>query len=369
MIRIGIDSARQHRNPGLRLRARLRSGTENRHPKNQMRRKEHGWLVKAKRGRGRCSAAQILGKAAALPCRPEGLWGQGRHFGLHQPAVQKEDDGKKMLAARGWFCYCRRTIHIMRTFSKSACLVLLAAWAGSALSSAQTNPAAATTNSPAAATKMPTRRFSGKILSVDVKAKTITLQGGAKAVVVITDKTRIIKAKKPAAFDALAADQAVTGIEQMVAAGIWQAETLTVGDPRGLLEAPVPKTFVAPAASFMFSVSEVKDWPGFVKRLREHSDAVSAFLWQGLASQDQEMLMNYPLSGPDTKPAQDAVIKFLNKVIAEQGLYQDQRFQGVSLRPETMELAKRSPADPNVARLNRLLLEDAYPLELPKLRR
>jgi len=134
----------------------------------------------------------------------------------------------------------------MKTFAKSACLVLLAAWAGNAVSSAQTNPPAATTNPPAAATKMTTRRFSGKILSVDIKAKTITLQGGAKAVVAITDKTKIIRAKKPATFDVLAADQAVTGIEQRDAAGNWQAETLNVGDPRQLLTEPPPKVIIAP---------------------------------------------------------------------------------------------------------------------------
>jgi hypothetical protein len=258
----------------------------------------------------------------------------------------------------------------MNTFAKSACLVLLAAWAGSAGSSAQTTPPAASINNPPGpATKMPSRRFSGKILSVDLKTKTITLQGGAKAVIGVTDNTRIIKAKKPATFDVLAANQLVSGIERLNAAGIWQAESLDVGDPRELLEIPVPKTFVAPAASFMFAVSDVKDWPGLVKRLTEHRDAVSAFLWQELSSQDQEMLKNYPLPGPDAKPAQDAVVKLLNKAVAERTIYEDKRFQGVVLRPETMELAKRGPADPNVARLNRLLLEDAYPLELTKIRR
>jgi len=135
----------------------------------------------------------------------------------------------------------------MKTFAKSACLVLLATWAGSAMSLAQTTPPAATpTNRPAAATKLSSRRFSGKILSVDSKAKSITLQGGAKIVIVINDKTRIIKAKKPATFDVLAADQAVTGIERLDAAGKWSAETLNVGDPRQILDEPVLKTFVPP---------------------------------------------------------------------------------------------------------------------------
>ncbi len=132
----------------------------------------------------------------------------------------------------------------MKTFTKTACLILLAGWSGSATTQAQTNaPAATTTNRPATMTKLPSRRFSGDIQSVDSKAKTITLQGGIKIVIAITDKTRIIKAKKPATFDVLAAGQAVTGIEQL-AAGKWQAQTLNVGDPRQIPDEPVGKTFV-----------------------------------------------------------------------------------------------------------------------------
>jgi hypothetical protein len=112
---------------------------------------------------------------------------------------------------------------------------------------AATNPpATAATNPPVAATRMPSRRFAGKVLSVDAKAKTVTLQGGAKAVIRINDKTRIIKSKKPATFDVLAADQAVSGIERLDASGKWNAETLDVGDPRQVLAEPAPKVVVAP---------------------------------------------------------------------------------------------------------------------------
>jgi hypothetical protein len=153
-----------------------------------------------------------------------------------------------MLAFGAGFCYSGKTIHIMKTFANSACLVLLAAWAGNAVSPAQTAPPAAApaTNATAAAARMPSRRFSGKILTVDTTAKTITLQGAAKVVVGITDKTKITRAKKPATFDVLAADQAVVGIERQDAAGLWHAETLNVGDPRQLLTEPAPKVVIAP---------------------------------------------------------------------------------------------------------------------------
>jgi len=138
----------------------------------------------------------------------------------------------------------------MQKFVKSACLVLLAGWIGSDTSLAQTNlPAPGSTNRPPVPRRS-IRRFSGKILSVDRQAKTITLIE-SKTVIGISDKTRISKAntrlsKKPTTFDDLAADQLVTGNYHQDSDGKWQADTLVVGDPRQPLEQPVPKTFVAP---------------------------------------------------------------------------------------------------------------------------
>jgi len=135
----------------------------------------------------------------------------------------------------------------MKTFAKTACFVLLVTCAGSAMSLAQTAPPAATTaKPPAAAVKTLSRRFAGKILSVDAKAKTVALQGPAKVVLVLTDKSVITKVKTPATFDALAADQPVTGIERQDASGKWQVESLHVGDPRQLLTEPAPKVVIAP---------------------------------------------------------------------------------------------------------------------------
>jgi len=279
-----------------------------------------------------------------------------------------ENNGKKMLVLRALTCYHDKTSHIMNTFAKGACLALLAAWAGSASSMGQAIPSAtAATNSFAPGSKMPSRRFSGKILTVDTNTKTVVLQGDAKAEFGITGQTKIIKGRMAATINDLAPDQAVSGIERLDASGKWQAETLDVGAPRAPLEAPVPKVVIAPVSPSTFSAGEVKNWPSFVKRLNEHSDAVSALLWQRLSSPDQNALKNFQPSGPGVKPAQDAVIKVLNKVIAEPSIYEETRFQGISLRPETSALMKQSPTGPSLARLNRLLLEDAYPMDLARI--
>jgi hypothetical protein len=138
----------------------------------------------------------------------------------------------------------------MQKLAQSACLVLLAGWIGSDTSPAQTNlPAPGNTNRPTVVRRN-MRRFSGKILSVDSKAKTITLME-SKLVIGISDTTTISKAnttksRKRSTFADLAADQLVTGMYHQDSDGKWQADTLIVGDPRQPLDQPVPKTFVAP---------------------------------------------------------------------------------------------------------------------------
>jgi hypothetical protein len=58
-------------------------------------------------------------------------------------------------------------------------------------------------------------------------------------------------------------------------------------------------------------------------------------------------------------------VKDLNQVIAGPSIYDQSRFSHTILRPETEQLLKRAGSQ-QLARLNKLLLEDAYPGELGK---
>lgn len=108
------------------------------------------------------------------------------------------------------------------------------------------------------------------------------------------------------------------------------------------------------------------DLPAIIDQWRGPSNAVSAFLWQSLSKQDQTVLTNYQPSALSSNQAQAVVVQALNKIIWGPSIYESKRFQGISLRPETTDLTKEVPTGPSTARLNRLLLEDAYPLELSK---
>jgi hypothetical protein len=93
------------------------------------------------------------------------------------------------------------------------------------------------------------------------------------------------------------------------------------------------------------------DPAGFAGKLVNGPDAVSVFLRERLT---------------DAKAAMSALVKDLNRVIAGPSIYEPARFSGIVLRPETERLIQQNPSGQQLARLNKLLLEDAYPAELAK---
>jgi DNA ligase (NAD+) len=110
----------------------------------------------------------------------------------------------------------------------------------------------------------------------------------------------------------------------------------------------------------------IKDVSKFVDKLRRHSDQISVFLWHRLSKADQIMLTDYQPSASNTDRARTIMVQAFDKIIKEQCVYEDERFKGISLRSETSDLMKKGPTGPRLVRLNRLLFEDAYPLELSR---
>ncbi|HXR06134.1 MAG TPA: oligopeptide:H+ symporter [Candidatus Acidoferrum sp.] len=115
-----------------------------------------------------------------------------------------------------------------------------------------------------------------------------------------------------------------------------------------------------------FSAGDILDVGQLVNRLSHQSDPVSAFLWRNLSSQEQALLSNYQPSAPGSNQVQEAVVQSLNKVVAGPSIYESKRFQDISTRPETTNLMQQAPSGPSLARLNRLLLEEAFPKELSR---
>ena len=99
------------------------------------------------------------------------------------------------------------------------------------------------------------------------------------------------------------------------------------------------------------TASGITDQLAFAAKLSTGQDAVSAYLRTRIND------AGAPIA---------ALLRDLNQVIAGPSIYDRSRFAAVTLRPETRQLLEREPHGWQVARLNKLLLEDAYTAELAK---
>jgi hypothetical protein len=110
----------------------------------------------------------------------------------------------------------------------------------------------------------------------------------------------------------------------------------------------------------------IADPGAFASRLVSGTDAVSIFLRARLEPLVRVDLASYAAANANAKALLSATVKDINQVLAGPSIYDATRFSGVTLRLETEELLKGSPQGVRLARLNKLLLEDAYPAELAK---
>lgn len=114
------------------------------------------------------------------------------------------------------------------------------------------------------------------------------------------------------------------------------------------------------------SSGEIADPAAFTSSLANGTDAVSTFVRSRLDDSVKAGIASYSASGVNAKATISALVKQLNQMIAGPSIYDAERFRGVVLRPESSQLLKRNPSGAQLARLNMLLLEDAYSAELTK---
>lgn len=146
----------------------------------------------------------------------------------------------------------------------------------------------------------------------------------------------------------------------------WKAETLmwllahlfiALG-VIGLIASLVDRWLAGP---LLFSAQDVKDVPALVEKLRSRSDAVSAYLASRLSPRCMEMVDQFATDKSVATQLQSMLASELNKVISGPVIYDERRFAAVPLRPETKGLLEKWSGRLHSRRLNRLLLEDAYP--------
>ena len=112
-----------------------------------------------------------------------------------------------------------------------------------------------------------------------------------------------------------------------------------------------------------FAGSDFKDVSALAKKLTAPADPVSGFLATNLSSSTVQTLTHFNEGTASVTAARIALAQDLNSLILKQSVYSPERFSGITLQEKTKELLAQDKGR-NEARLNRLLLADAYPQEL-----
>ena len=113
------------------------------------------------------------------------------------------------------------------------------------------------------------------------------------------------------------------------------------------------------------SDGDIKSPQRFVAKLKKlPTDALSTYLNGRLTQLPRQQSAALDDSNSDYAAMEVSLIKSLNSIIHGPSIYDTQRFEGVILRSETLETLDRNPQEEDLVRLNRLLLEDAYPTEI-----
>jgi hypothetical protein len=111
----------------------------------------------------------------------------------------------------------------------------------------------------------------------------------------------------------------------------------------------------------MLSNDDIKDMRAFLDRLTRRADAVSSFLWDSFSRTLRGMLTNYKGQAGNERQARARLIQELNGALCSKCIYEERRFAGVHVTDYSRRLARQKLRPEDLARVNRLLLEQAYP--------
>ncbi len=113
-----------------------------------------------------------------------------------------------------------------------------------------------------------------------------------------------------------------------------------------------------------FAASNIKDVRALATRLAGHLDGVSQLVWSQLTPEARELVAGYDGSKKAKQELQGILAKDFESLASGALLYEPTRFAGMTLSPGTRKLLAEHPQGGQLIRLNRLLLEDAYNLEI-----
>lgn len=114
-------------------------------------------------------------------------------------------------------------------------------------------------------------------------------------------------------------------------------------------------------------LADVQDVNAFAGKLTQANGSPALFLRGQFSPKTQSILSGYANGNGDATNLNAALVEDLNKLILTPTRFETNAFRGVTLRPRTLELLAK-PANTNtIPRINRMLLEDAFPTEIRRM--
>jgi thioredoxin-like negative regulator of GroEL len=114
------------------------------------------------------------------------------------------------------------------------------------------------------------------------------------------------------------------------------------------------------AGTSFFEPGHFTDLPGFAAKLKTPADPLAKYLADNLSADTKQRL------GGTDQSLRKSLAKDLNKLLEAGPLYETNRFAHLQLTDRTKRFIKENPQSHTRIRLNRILLEEAYPKEIAK---
>ena len=121
-----------------------------------------------------------------------------------------------------------------------------------------------------------------------------------------------------------------------------------------------------PPDHLLLDEDDLKDPAALVRKLQNPQDPLSRHLRDQFSEDGQQMLEEQRDSGALSGEHQKALVAELNRLLEGENLYDEQRFAQVTLAEDTHRVVDQGLQGRDLIRLNRLLLEQAYPEEVAK---
>lgn len=122
------------------------------------------------------------------------------------------------------------------------------------------------------------------------------------------------------------------------------------------------------SSSPLCSADDFADLPAFAARLRARKRLVDKWFADQCPSETKAAIEDYRDAECDPDKVLAGLLGVLHRILRGSSFYSPKRFTKISLRPETKALLSAKPKGSELVRLNWLLLEDAYPVELSRYR-